>query len=73
MFWVLASLSVMIPFDVETMAMPNPLSTRGISLLEEYLRKPGVDTLVMLWMADSFVSGLYFKAILIERFSSSNL
>src|SRR5205823_1731308 len=37
-----ASRPVMTPDDVETIAMPRPPSTRGISVLRAYTRRPGL-------------------------------
>ncbi|CFO36594.1 Uncharacterised protein [Staphylococcus aureus] len=39
----LASLSVITPSEVETNAIPKPLSTLGTSLALAYTRKPGFE------------------------------
>ncbi len=62
----LASLSVITPLEVETMAMPKPFKTLGIASTPEYLRKPGVDTRCKLRMAGVLVTGWYLRAILIK-------
>jgi hypothetical protein len=49
-----ASLSVMRPFEVDTMATPKPLSTRGNSSAPEYFRKPGELMRVIFVMAGRF-------------------
>ena len=41
----LASLSVINPLEVDTIAIPNPFKTLGISETEEYCLKPGLLTL----------------------------
>jgi hypothetical protein len=52
------------PFDVETIAIPNPLRILGSKNLNIY-----VNLVLILWISlitDSLVSLSYFKAILIE-------
>jgi len=60
----LASLSVITPFDVEIIAMPKPFNTRGILSVWQYWRKPGLLMRSIAFIADTFDSGFYFKAIL---------
>ena len=47
------------------MAIPSPLSTRGMSTDPVYLRSPGVLARWSFLITGSFVIGSYFKAILI--------
>ena len=45
MLLLLASLSVIIPCEVDIMAIPSPFKILGISSLFTYLLKPGLLTL----------------------------
>ena len=65
MFRDFASLSDITPLEVESIAIPKPLRTLGISVEPEYIRKPGLLTLSNFSIAFFLLTGLYFKAILI--------
>ena len=60
----MAFLLVITPLEVETIAIPSPFNTLGISFAPTYLRKPGVLILWIFLITYSFVSLSYFKAIL---------
>ena len=47
------------------MAIPNPFNTLGIELTPAYVRKPGEEMRSKERIADNFVTGWYFNAILI--------
>ena len=59
----LACLSVMIPWFVDTIAIPSPPSTFGISSLPAYTRKPGLEIFLIPEMIFSFLSAPYFKVM----------
>ena len=62
---MLASLSVITPFEVERIAMPKPLITLGNVLASAYFLKPGLLILVIFLIAGNLVCALYFNATLI--------
>jgi len=63
-------LSVIIPFDVEIIAIPNPFNTFGISFDFAYTLKPGFETLFnpVITLCFFFV---YFKVKVILPCTSS--
>ena len=67
----LASLPVINPLDVETIAIPKPLSTVGTSSAFAYTRNPGFEILFKPVITRSFFSP-YFKVntIIFERYFS---
>ena len=58
-----AFLSVMIPLDVEIIAMPKPPSTIGNSLCFAYTLNPGLLILFNLVITGNFFLFFYFKII----------
>ena len=52
----------MTPLEVDTIAIPRPFNTRGISDAPLYFLKPGREALCNFVIAATFVDALYFKA-----------